>query len=1673
MRSPSIQHLSKLIWALALAPLLPAHADLIGLYTFDEADLTQDSSGEGNDLTSEGVDPTADANGFEGGAALFDGFQRFTAPISVDTAALPMATMGAWVRTDTIEPALRKVLGGDDGGWDRTIGLDNRNGAFRYTSFTGTGPLPGTPGPTNTEDWAFIAASYDETAQTMTVYVDTDASTTDDIPVAVRSSSAFGPGATTVSVGSVGPGTDGEGWMGSMDNVFFFNEALDAGQIRLIRDGGVAGLTGELPMTDPVIAVTAPDPLGTLANQPGSQQRSVMVTNSGATQRLTISGATFSGPQMAHFAVLSTPEGLDPGASGEIVIAFDPGTASGDFDATLEITSDDFGAPVSTIAFTAKVAGGLIAENLLGFYTFDDPDNPLQDNSGRENHLTLPGDGADPVYGETTGVQGGAYTFDGQTRLIGSLNLNPDAVPELTVGAWVKAATLDPGLRKVIGTDNGGWDRTIGLDNREGDFRYTTFIGNGPPLAGTPGPESTDAWTFLAVTFDQPNNEVTVYVDTDVASLNDEMIVVSGATGFTDGFEQFAVGSLRIDNANEGWQGEIDNLFVVPTVLGGEQLDAFRAGGRSAIENYGFGPPRESLVAFYHFDDPEKSLEDSSGNANTLDPVSPPTYVPSGGFQGGAYDFDGNQRFVADIDINIDQMPQLTVGAWVKPSNLTSGLKKVLGSDDGGWDRTIGLDNREDDFRYTAFVGNQRPVVGTPGPENTEDWTFFAAVFDETTAEVTVYVDVNAGTTGDPLISVTEPTAFGAGPPQISIGSLRPDNNSEGWQGLLDNVFLYDAALTETQLAYLRNGGSPVILGVTGDDPNLDFDLTPLFGALVDRAPVTRTLEISNTGRTETLMVTGVSVIGRDASHYTVTGFPEALAPGASGQVTITFDPLHQVGDFTAQLQIASNDESLQLSTVNLGASTAAPTENDPVIGLPVISPFGVLEPGTYTRTVTIRNDGSSQPLTISRISVSGNDAAAYTLGDLPGPIAPGASGSLEITFDSGGEFGRFQATLDIVSDHARGRFASTSIEANVPITDPLTALIGFYSFDDASNTLKDDSESGNDLMFAEDIEPVHVPGGGFEGGGAYEFDGSQRLIAPIDINVGTTPELTMGAWVKPSSIDPGLRKILGHDNGGWDRTIGLDNREGNMRYLGFTGQGVMSDTPEPTNTEDWTFIAVAYDEPSQEVTLYVDLNASTFEDALLVNTQPTVFNLGFDTVSIGSLRPDTSAEGWAGLIDKVFFFDAVLDAATIEEIREGGILPGSQDPNLRVTGGFGDLGNNVNPVTRTLTVRNGGRDQTLTITDSRLTGPNADRFTLLDELPASLAPGASATVEVRLDPGGEQGGFIAFLEIDSNDAGDPTLAIDLSAIVSNGNGLLAHYRLDETSGTTLLDASGFGHHGTYESVNGGSFTLGADALASGAAVSFDDANDSGAAYGLVPAGAAPGPLSPFSIAMWVNQAADDAGVSTLFAKGSGPGDPFAVASLEGALVWFSNAEQGLILEGAMSRGEPHHLVTTYAAENDSAMVTFYLNGEDIGSAEVAAFDDASPSIFQIGALNGQFGFKGLIDDVQVYNKVLTADEIASLLASPGMVLAGEPPIVVDPEPAIFSVADVTKNDGTMSLTFQSQAGVSYVLEYSETLEGDWTVIQTIDGQDGTTSAVDTDATRLAKAIGFYRVRSN
>ena len=431
-----------------------------------------------------------------------------------------------------------------------------------------------------------------------------------------------------------------------------------------------------------------------------------------------------------------------------------------------------------------------------------------------------------------------------------------------------------------------------------------------------------------------------------------------------------------------------------------------------------------------------------------------------------------------------------------------------------------------------------------------------------------------------------------------------------------------------------------------------------------------------------------------------------------------------------------------------------------------------------------------------------------------------------------------------------------------------------------------------------------------------------------------------------------------------------------------------------------------------------------------------------------------------------------------------------TDDPNLRVRtrGIFGEL-ETLAVESRNLTISNTGSENALNISKVEIIGADKDHFSV-ENVPATLAPRAEETFTVTFDPQGRAGGFTAFLELTSDDSGDATVLVDLSALIPNTNGLVAHYPLDETEGTMVLDASGRGRHGTYTTTGEGQIQLDQPALATGKSVSFTH-GATGAAFAEIT-----DTFSPFvdvSLSLWF-QATGDSGVLTLVSKniGDSQGNPFAIAFSNGGVFVFAGGDAVADVSG-VSANEPHHLVVTFDNSSAEKSIAIHVDGTEIGSFEdVNGFDDQANSPLVIGALNGSFGFQGTIDDLQIYNKILTSEDVAFLGDNPGEVLPGE--VVTNPNAdtdgdgqsdAAEEVAGTDPNDATsylrvegtvraddgIAVAWTSVDGKTYVVEFSTTLNGDWTEVATMAATGASSTYTDTDAGRTGADQGFYRVR--
>jgi Concanavalin A-like lectin/glucanases superfamily/Immunoglobulin domain/Immunoglobulin I-set domain len=311
----------------------------------------------------------------------------------------------------------------------------------------------------------------------------------------------------------------------------------------------------------------------------------------------------------------------------------------------------------------------------------------------------------------------------------------------------------------------------------------------------------------------------------------------------------------------------------------------------------------------------------------------------------------------------------------------------------------------------------------------------------------------------------------------------------------------------------------------------------------------------------------------------------------------------------------------------------------------------------------------------------------------------------------------------------------------------------------------------------------------------------------------------------------------------------------------------------------------------------------------------------------------------------------------------------------------------------------------------------------------------------------GNQGAYSVIVK---NSAGSVTSAPVAVTIVADpagyastviGDGPIAYYRLDETSGTVAHDYWG-GVNGTYFSATLG--VPGFSVIDPDTAASFAGANSyvgkiDGAAINLT------GSNVTYSIEAWVNGAApqpvDGAGI---VAKGPGSNggngdEQFAIVVSGGNYQYYVRESSGATPVSVTAAGGPdgtwQHIVATYDGPNQ--VMTLYVNGVAQGTATPPAngpFNTVAP--ISIGARRGgvdpnyDLYFTGSIDEVAIYPTVLQPAQVtAHYNAQYGAHFA--PVVEVQPQPETTYVGlPVTLTAaavGTVPISYQWYKGSSLI----------------------------------------------
>jgi hypothetical protein len=311
-------------------------------------------------------------------------------------------------------------------------------------------------------------------------------------------------------------------------------------------------------------------------------------------------------------------------------------------------------------------------------------------------------------------------------------------------------------------------------------------------------------WTKHAITtltlrfFGDPNNAAT---DQLYVKLGNYKVIYDG--------DAADITRARWNQWNIDLTGE--NLNNVPTVTIGIE----GSGGSGVvfvdeIRLYREAPPRpvavdpgtDGLVAHYQF---ENNTQDSSGSALHGTAIGEPTYVQGLAGLGNAIELNGDRTIISEMYVDlpigpaISTMTNITVTAWVNWSSYGDDWQRIFDFGTGTTDSMYLTPDTGGGVQFSFDTVDSSSFLSAPDALPT-GWQHVAVVIDGTSMTMQLYLhglEVDSGET-DAL-----PSDIGDAN-QSWLGRSQYDWDPY-FQGSIDDVRIYDRALSADEVLYLSN----------------------------------------------------------------------------------------------------------------------------------------------------------------------------------------------------------------------------------------------------------------------------------------------------------------------------------------------------------------------------------------------------------------------------------------------------------------------------------------------------------------------------------------------------------------------------------------------------------------------------------------------------------------------------------------------------------------------------------------------------------------------------------------------------------------------------------------------------------------------------------------------------
>jgi hypothetical protein len=559
---------------------------------------------------------------------------------------------------------------------------------------------------------------------------------------------------------------------------------------------------------------------------------------------------------------------------------------------------------------------------------------------------------------------------------------------------------------------------------------------------------------------------------------------------------------------------------------------------------------------------------------------------------------------------------------------------------------------------------------------------------------------------------------------------------------------------------------------------------------------------------------------------------------------------------------------------------------------------------------------------------------------------------------------------------------ASVTVTVSNTVADPSSNLRGAWAFDEGAGTSTADG-SGNGST-GNIIGSVAWTTG--KSGAALAFNGTDGVVnAGARPALANMPAMTVSAWIKPTGTgETGYGRIVQKGNGTMTSVgfwMNMSNTGGLQFSVYMTPASVQRYTAGSiiNMTGIWQHVVATWDGTTNGSGIHIYRNGAEVAYGTTINGSGSRVDDSASTLWIGN--NDSGARTFAGAMDDVRIYNRALTAQEITDLyNSAGPPPPPPTDTTAPTVAITAPADSATVSGSTTISANAGDNVGVTGVQFKLDGNNFG------------AEDTSAPYSIAWDTTAASNASHTLAAVARDAAGNTTTSASVSVTVNNvigdpSSNLRAYWTLDEGSGTTVVDSSGYGSTGTLTGPV--SWTAGRV----GPAALMFNGTDGAVNSGINPVLAN---LPSMTISAWIlPNGSGETGWGRIIQKGTSsstvhpPGFWFNLTPDAG--LEFSNFNATTNLNRAtgtvITMGAWQHVVVTWDGSNSAAGIHMYRNGieypyvrniDGVG----ARGDDSAGNLWIGNASLMSRTFNGIIDDPRIYNRVLTPAEVMNLFTT-------------------------------------------------------------------------------------------